>query len=93
MLWKQNFNLDLFKFCVFLNFQLVEGIFFLFSSVAECVDLDYNPYIPAVLNLLPKFSFTNVKFISSALSMIGRCPYITIFLLLLILPVKFSLNP
>ncbi|KAK3089277.1 hypothetical protein FSP39_002274 [Pinctada imbricata] len=53
------------------RWQVVEGLFFLFGSIAECVDLEYNAYIPAMMNLLPKLPFNNVKFISSALYLIG----------------------
>jgi len=52
--------------------QLLEAIFFLFGSVAESVDLDEGVYLPAVLDLLPKIPFSNIKFISTALSMLGE---------------------
>ncbi|XP_069126278.1 importin-13-like [Argopecten irradians] len=53
------------------RWQLVEGIFFLFGSVAENVDLEEESYLPAVLNILPKIPFNNIKFVSTALYMIG----------------------
>ena len=51
----------------------MEAIFFLFGSVAENVDLEENIYIPSLLELLPKVPFNNMKFISTALYMIGKC--------------------
>ncbi|KAL4235994.1 Importin-13 [Mactra antiquata] len=54
-----------------IRWELLEAIFFLFSSVAESVDLDEGMCLPKVLELMPKIPFTNVKFISTALSMLG----------------------
>lgn len=54
-----------------IRWELMEAIFFLFSSVAESVDLEEGLYLPAVLELLPKIPFTNVKFISTTLYMLG----------------------
>ncbi|KAJ8305632.1 hypothetical protein KUTeg_016177 [Tegillarca granosa] len=54
-----------------LRWQVIEGIFFLFGSVAESVDLEENAYLPTLLSLLPKIPCSNVKFISTALYMIG----------------------
>ncbi|WAR23427.1 IPO13-like protein [Mya arenaria] len=54
-----------------IRWELMEAIFFLFGSVAESVDLEEALYLPAVLDLLPKIPFNNIKFISTALSMLG----------------------
>lgn len=53
------------------RWELMEAIFFLFMSVAESVDLEESIYLPSVLELLPKLPLTNVKFISTALQMLG----------------------
>ncbi|XP_060584457.1 importin-13-like, partial [Ruditapes philippinarum] len=53
------------------RWELMEAIFFLFNSVAESVDLEEGIYLPSVLELLPKLPFTNVKFISTVLYMLG----------------------
>lgn len=54
-----------------IKWELMEAVFFLFGSVAENVDLEENLYLPCVIELLPKLPFTNIKFISTALSMLG----------------------
>ncbi|XP_062578604.1 importin-13-like [Saccostrea cucullata] len=53
------------------QWQLIEAIFFLFSSVAENVDLEEEVHIPSMLSVLPKLPFNNIKYISGALKMIG----------------------
>lgn len=53
------------------RWQMAEGIFFLFGSVAESVDLEESMFMPNVLNLIPKLPFDNIKFISTALYMVG----------------------
>ncbi|XP_048762818.2 importin-13-like [Ostrea edulis] len=53
------------------QWQLIEAIFFLFSSVAENVDLEEEVHIPSMLSVLPKLPFSNIKYISAALKMIG----------------------
>ncbi|XP_053395746.1 importin-13-like [Mercenaria mercenaria] len=54
-----------------IRWELMEAVFFLFNSVAESVDLEEGIYLPSVLELLPKLPFTNVKFISTVLYMLG----------------------
>ncbi|XP_052096308.1 importin-13-like isoform X1 [Mytilus californianus] len=54
-----------------IQWQLAEAIFFLFGSVAESVDLEENLYMPNVMNLIPKLPYDNIKFISTALYMVG----------------------
>ncbi|XP_078316554.1 importin-13-like [Crassostrea virginica] len=53
------------------QWQLIEAIFYLFSSVAENVDLEEEVHIPSMLSVLPKLPFNNIKYISAALKMIG----------------------
>ncbi|KAH3721182.1 importin-13-like [Dreissena polymorpha] len=53
------------------TWELVEAIFFLFASVAESVDIEESIYIPTVLDLLQKIPYSNIKFISTALHMLG----------------------
>ena len=57
---------------IYYTFQMAEGIFFLFGSVAESVDLEESMFMPNVLNLIPKLPFDNIKFISTALYMMGK---------------------
>ncbi|KAL3867799.1 hypothetical protein ACJMK2_040646 [Sinanodonta woodiana] len=54
-----------------IRWQLMEAILFLFSSVAESIDLEENLYLPSLLDLLPRIPFNNIKFLSTALFMIG----------------------
>uniref|UniRef100_A0A8W8JWB7 Importin-13 n=1 Tax=Magallana gigas TaxID=29159 RepID=A0A8W8JWB7_MAGGI len=53
------------------QWQLIEAVFFLFTSVAENVDLEEEVHIPSMLSVLPKLPYNNVKYISAALKMIG----------------------
>lgn len=53
------------------RWQMAEAIFFLFGTVAESVDLEENMFMPNVMNLIPKLPFDNIKFISTALYMVG----------------------
>jgi hypothetical protein len=52
--------------------QTVEGIFFMFGSMAECVDLEETIYLPALMNLVPSIQFNNITLLSTALYMIGK---------------------
>ncbi|KAK3611733.1 hypothetical protein CHS0354_037313 [Potamilus streckersoni] len=54
-----------------IRWQLMEAIFFLFSSVAEGIDIEENLFLPSLLDLLPRVPFNNIKFLSTALYMIG----------------------
>nr|KAG5705296.1 hypothetical protein BaRGS_010747 [Batillaria attramentaria] len=49
----------------------VEGIFFMFGSMAECVDLEETVYLPMLMNMVPSIHFTNITLLSTALYMIG----------------------
>ncbi|XP_041359281.1 importin-13-like [Gigantopelta aegis] len=53
------------------HWQMIEAIFYLFSCVAESIDLEESVYLPALLKLLPQIPFNNVQLISTTLSMIG----------------------
>lgn len=53
-------------------FQLIEAIFFLFGSVADNIEFEENVYLPTLINLVPRITFTNIKLISTALYMIGE---------------------
>ncbi|XP_064604586.1 importin-13-like [Liolophura sinensis] len=53
------------------QWQMIEAVFFLFGSVAESIDQCEEVYLPALLNMLPRIPFNNVKLISTALYMIG----------------------
>lgn len=53
------------------RWQTVEGIFFMFGSMAECVDLEETIYLPVLMNLVPSIQFNNITLLSTALYMIG----------------------
>ena len=61
--------------CLFICFQVIEAIFYLFSCVAESVDLEESVYLPALLKLLPQIPFNNVQLISTTLNMIGQLSF------------------
>ncbi|KAK7495094.1 hypothetical protein BaRGS_00013734 [Batillaria attramentaria] len=54
-----------------IRWQTVEGIFFMFGSMAECVDLEETVYLPMLMNMVPSIHFTNITLLSTALYMIG----------------------
>ena len=58
--------------------QTVEGIFFMFGSMAECVDLEESIYLPMLMNMVPSINFNNITLLSTALYMIGVCYYLDI---------------
>ncbi|GAB1597490.1 importin-13-like isoform X1 [Argonauta hians] len=53
------------------QWQVFEGIFFLYSAIAERVELSEKTYLPALLNFLPQLSFHHPTLISTTLAMIG----------------------
>lgn len=54
-----------------IRWQTVEGIFFMFGSMAECVDLEETIYLPMLMNMVPSIQFSNITLLSTALYMIG----------------------
>ncbi|KAK7101271.1 hypothetical protein V1264_024075 [Littorina saxatilis] len=54
-----------------IRWQTIEGIFFMFGSMAECVDLEESIYLPTLMNMVPSIHFTNITLLSTALYMIG----------------------
>ncbi|PVD35776.1 hypothetical protein C0Q70_02739 [Pomacea canaliculata] len=53
-----------------IRWQTVEGIFFMFGSMAECVDLEETVYLPMLMNMVPSINFNNITLLSTALYMI-----------------------
>lgn len=53
------------------QWQVFEGIFFLYTAIAERVELTEKTYLPALLNFLPQVPITHPILIATTLGMIG----------------------
>lgn len=61
----------------FFSKQVFEGIFFLYTAIAERVELSEKTYLPALLNFLPQVPITHPILIATTLGMIGKFYYLS----------------